>query len=353
MSAVLRTVLGDIDPSAAGAMSSHEHLRVSQRNWFSPSAAHPGIEHLPVDVALDEVVDDPMASLDNLLIDDLDLSVAEVERFASLGGGCLVDLTTIDFGRDLAYAAEVSRRTGVAVIAGTGWYVRDTHPDRLGAMSVEQLAADMIDDLVPGRDGATRAGVIGELGCSGEVEPAERRVLAAAAIAQRATGAAIAVHPPIPFAQRGGEILAILEAAGADLDRVALCHADHQLHDPGYLRGLLERGCHLMFDRFGNAWRYASLGWTEPSDVARADAIRGLVEDGFGDQLLAGQDICYKINLHAHAGAGYGHLLERVRGLFADRGLGRWFEESLLRANPQRFFSMPSSPASPLEGSTP
>lgn len=67
------------------------------------------------------------------------------------------------------------------------------------------------------------AGIIGELGCSHPLLDGERKTLQAAALAQRVTGAAVQVHPgrdaTSPMA-----ILRELQAAGADLSRVVMCH---------------------------------------------------------------------------------------------------------------------------------
>ena len=77
-----------------------------------------------------------------------------------------------------------------------------------------------------GLDGTeVRAGLIGEIGCSWPLDPVERRALRAAATAQRLTGAAISVHPG-RHPDACGQILDVLEGAGADLSRVVLCHMD-------------------------------------------------------------------------------------------------------------------------------
>eukprot|EP01045_Picozoa_sp_COSAG04_P000658 COSAG04_NODE_17_length_40288_cov_9.152728_14_plen_77_part_00 len=75
-------------------------------------------------------------------------------------------------------------------------------------------------------------------------------MLQGAAAAQRATGAAISVHPgrdeTAPM-----EILRVLQAAGADLSRVVMCHIDRTVFLESTLQELAATGCYLEYDLFG------------------------------------------------------------------------------------------------------
>ncbi len=78
---------------------------------------------------------------------------------------------------------------------GAGFYVDAAHPEGMGERSVEALATEIDADLTEGVDGTgIKAGIIGEVGCSWPLTPNERKSLAAAAMAQRETGAAILIH---------------------------------------------------------------------------------------------------------------------------------------------------------------
>src|SRR6185295_18527254 len=92
--------------------------------------------------------------------------------------------------------ARVSRNAGVQIVMGCGHYV-DEYQDRTNATrSVDDFAAEMVDQVLEGAWGtAVRAGIIGEIGCQAPWTELERRVMQAALIAQAETGAALNVHP--------------------------------------------------------------------------------------------------------------------------------------------------------------
>ena len=73
------------------------------------------------------------------------------------------------------------------------FYVGSTHPKEFDTMSDEEIADLMVCELEDGINGIC-AGYIGEIGISEIFDDKERRVLRAAAIAHKKTGAAINVH---------------------------------------------------------------------------------------------------------------------------------------------------------------
>lgn len=133
------------------------------------------------------------------------------------GLSLVVELTCRGMGRDPRALARMSRETGVAVVAATGWYYEPFHPAELTHATVEQLTATLVAETGggghtgiegtgiegTGMDGTgIRPGVIGEVGSHGEVpsEP-EARSLRAAARAARTTGLSVATHAQLG---RGG-----------------------------------------------------------------------------------------------------------------------------------------------------
>ena len=77
----------------------------------------------------------PFLVKDNMVLDDLDTIVYEVNRAKKAGVNTIVDLTNIGIKRDLAKIREVSRRTGVNVIAGGGLYYSLTIEEPYRSMS--------------------------------------------------------------------------------------------------------------------------------------------------------------------------------------------------------------------------
>ena len=170
----------------------------------------------------------------------------EVLRRAVVDGvTTIVDATPFDLGRDVTLLAECSRRSGMRIIASSGhWLVPSpTFTNRTTA----QLAQLFITELTTGADGTTiPAGMI-KVASEERIEPFDRKVLEAAAIAHRETGAAILTHAAAR--NRIGEAqAAVFEELGVDPGRVIIGHSDDTT-DIGYITGLADRGYLVGMDR--------------------------------------------------------------------------------------------------------
>src|SRR5690348_2993580 len=179
------TVLGAIEREEVGVCSPHEHLLVDVRDayWRMPD------DETLRDFALADIEITNLyllrrhfvQSRENLVLDDLDLAVAELHKFAELGGRTVVDVTPSDIGRNPHALAEASRRSTINIVAGCGHYVYLAHPEGLDGTSIESIAEHMIRDLEEGMDGTDiRSGIIGEIGTSHPLHPTEEKVLRAA-----------------------------------------------------------------------------------------------------------------------------------------------------------------------------
>ncbi len=107
---------------------------------------------------------------------------------------------------------------------GTGFYVGETHPEKLSRMTEEEIGDLMVGELQEGVDGIC-AGYIGEIGISEIFDDKERRVLRAAAVAHKKTGAAINVHIN-PWTVNGLEAADILLNAGVRPESICISHID-------------------------------------------------------------------------------------------------------------------------------
>ena len=238
MRGMVQTVLGPVSPETLGTTTAHEHLLLDFSVVFQEpeAASERGLAFEPV--GLDNLAwtrYDPFRSRDNLMLVDEDTTVEEAMLFRAAGGRTIVDTTTRGIGRDPAAAARISRRTGLNVVIGSGYYVGASHPDGMDAMSEDEIAAEIVSDVTTGQ-GGVKAGVIGELGCSWPLWDNERKVLRAGARAQVETGASIIIHPgrseDAPF-----EILDVLAAEGADVERVVIGHLGRTYFDAGPAAG--------------------------------------------------------------------------------------------------------------------
>ncbi len=340
---LVQTVLGLVPPSELGATTTHEHLYADFSSMYRPAQDSPSPELADAPLALENlgwIRRNYYSNRPNLRLTDLDTAVQEVRKYREAGGGAIVEATTLGIGRSPGALARISRESGVHVVMGAGFYVGAAHPDDMDRRSVEDLAREMAGDITEGAEGSgVKAGIIGEIGCTWPLAPNERKALAAAAIAQKETGAAISVHPGRhPDAPM--EILEVLANNGADLSRVVMAHLDRTVFEFGAVQRIAASGCYLEWDLFGNEGsHYPNAEIDMPSDAQRLDFIRRAVDAGYSDKIVMGHDIFTKHRLVRYGGHGYGHILQNIVPKMRRKG----FSDDTIRAmtvdNPAQLLS--------------
>lgn len=337
-------VLGPIEPEALGTTLIHEHiffdLSVYHDQRFGPGKDEPmpdeplGIEHLW------ELKHNVARLRDNVHQRDLDVAEAELLRFKDVGGQTIVEVSGIGLSPNYPGLAELARRTGLNIIASTGYYIGASHPPELAAKSVSQVEQEMLRDVLEGIPGTgVRAGVLGEIGTTEPLMPTERTVLEATGRVQAQTGTAIVMHPDSVHRtyEQIAPALDILERAGADPSRIVVSHCDDRLH-PNYnaYAKLAARGCTLAFDTFGKQTYYSTRRRQYPSDDQRIATIVRLVEDGLARSVTLAHDVCYKTDLTRWGGDGYGHVPRNIVPRLRQAGVPDAAIEQMLVGNPRR-----------------
>ena len=105
----------------------------------------------------------------------------------------------------------------------------------------------------------------------------------------------------------------ILEGEGVEPSRIVMGHIGRTYTSLDEILKLAERGCYLEYDQFGLESSYFSYGVTEfPSDGTRLNFIKQIVDAGFGNRIVVGQDIFAKSQLRRYGGYGSGHLTENI-----------------------------------------
>ena len=350
MTELVQTVLGPISPESLGITLSHEHLLCDQRGvtFQEPAEAEDrALARQPVSLEIFHWIQmNWAANLDNLVLDSESAAIDEARWYREAGGQSLVDCTTEGLGRDPHALARIARAAGIQIVMGCGYYVAPTHPAHVSAMTEDDITREMIRDVTVGvGDTGIRAGLIGEIGSSWPLAPAEVKVFRAAAAAQAALGCALSVHPgrhpDSPF-----QILEILRSGGADPRRVIISHIERTVQSIDRLKVLADTGCYLEYDLFGNevtaTYPYQALHIDIPSDPQRLDQVRALMDAGYSAQLLFSHDVCTKHRTRRHGGPGYTHIVRNILPWMRRRG----FTDSEIRLpvvdNPRRALAMPA-----------
>lgn len=314
----VRTVLGDIDPGDLGITYAHEHLVI---DGGRPVLMHPDFD-----------------------LSDVEKMATEVAGAAALGLRAVVDAMPCDAGRNAEKLAEISRRTGVHVVAPTGLhherYYGPAHWSH--RISVEELADLFIADVELGIDANDyagpvvrrtpfRAGIIKAAGSEGGLSARDGRVFAAAAIAHVRTGAPILTH-----AEHGTgalEQVRFLTERGVDPGHIAVSHVDKVI-DRGYHRELLQIGAFAEYD--------GTFRWGERPN-GTLQLIEWMAEDGLIGQIVLGMDAARQGYYAAYGGQpGLTFLLDGFSSLMEERGLDESTRHRLFVINPARLFAFGS-----------
>ena len=340
---LVQTVLGPVSPSELGPTMTHEHLLIDFLCMFNPPPEASARARAQEPITLQNlgwVRYNPYSNRDNLLLGDEDTAIEEASLYKRAGGGTIVDATTIGIGRDPLALARIARATGLNVVMGAGYYVDAVHPEGMDTLAEPDIAAQIVADITQGvGDTGVHAGIIGEIGCTWPLTANERKVLRAAASAQRETGAAILIHPGRNEAAPR-EILDVLAESGADVGRTIMGHLDRTVSNFDTLMDLASSGCYLEWDLFGNESSYYPLSdISMPSDAQRIDVIAKMVAEGYGERIVVAHDVCTKHRLVRYGGHGYGHIVENIVPRMRQR-LSAQEVDAILVQNPARILTI-------------
>ena len=340
----IETVLGPIDASQLGVVAPHEHFFIDTTFEAQTPAGEEekALFDSPVSIHnIDVLRRNPFLVKDNMVLDDLDTIVYEVNRFKKAGGTTIVDLTNIGIKRDLSKIREVSRRTGVNVIAGCGLYTGLTIPEPYATMNAEQLADWMIREIRYGEEETgIKPGVIGEIGTSETVEPLEATSLRAAAYANLETGLPIYIHT-YPCSRASLEAVDILTAEGVRPDQICICHLDVSF-DYEYLCQVFDKGVYAMFDNFGKEYYFPKQdavfsGGPFETDLDRVRMIIRMIQDKHTDRLMLATDVCLKSLLHSFGGWSYDHIFTNITMMMENEGICPEDIDTIISKNPKAF----------------
>lgn len=300
------TVNGVIRPEEMGITYPHEHLFLDAMDHYASYGYQ-------------------------LVIDDEEVMAKEIAEFTNRGGRTVCDVTLDEIGRDPLRLARFSRRTGIHVLMGCGWYREFGYPPVVAEKTSRELAELLVQEIEVGvGETGIRAGFIGEIGTGRHhIKPAEERVFRAAALAQSRTGVAITTHTT-RWGTLALEQIAMLKEFGADLRRVIIGHLGDRV-GVHHLLPIAAQGVYLEVDNIG----YLDY---QPEYV-RADNVAALVQEGFVDRVLLSEDICMLNHLQYTGGKGYGYIFDVFLPLLRERGVTDEQIHQMMVVNPARVFS--------------
>ena len=310
-----RTVLGDVEPAAMGVTYAHEHLIIDGGR--------------PVEMSPD------------FLLADVDRLATELADAAAVGLQTAIDAMPADCGRNPAKLAELSRRTGINVVAATGlhhekfygpshWSLRASE-DELADLFVADVA-DGIDERDYGgpivRRTDIRAGIVKVGGSQDGPSTRDLPVFRAAAAAHIRTG--VPVHTHCEAGTGALEQIRTLVDAGVPASRISLSHVD-KVVDRGYHRELFGTGAFAVYDQ---AFRWGD------GENGTLRLLDWCVADGHAGQVMLGMDAARQGYYRAFGGTpGLAFLLRDFSDELEARGIGPELRRAFFVDNPARAFA--------------
>lgn len=310
----VRTILGDIKPTEMGVTYAHEHI----------------------------IIEDSYPTITNpvFLLNDVEKVAKELAEVYATGGRTMVDTMPANCGRNVTKLAEVSRRSGIKIIAPTGLHLEQYYPPthwRFG-YSEDELATLFIADIEQGIDTfdyngplikrtTHRAGMIKLATADEPFNSHQRKVFGAVAKAHRTTGAPILTHT-----NAGLHALAqaaLFDQLGVDLSHVVISHVD-RYKDVNYHRQLLKSGVRVEYDS-AFRWKEGGTNWTYR-------LLEELLPE-FPDQITVGMDAAKNTYWKSYGGSpGLVYLLTTFRDELKKRGLESYWD-NIMVANPASLYT--------------
>lgn len=200
------------------------------------------------------------------------------------GVDTIVDLTTMDNGRDTPLVAEIAAQVDINIVVCTGlWRLV---PRTFGNWTPDAVAKLFVRDITQGMQGTNiKASIIKNASDNATVDGPLDLAFRAAARAHRETGVPLSTHTDCGN-QSGLDQLRLYAEEGVDLTRVIIGHSG-DTEDLDYLKKILDQGAYLGMDRFGLD-QFGSLKLL--STERRVAVIAELCRQGYAGRMVLSHD---------------------------------------------------------------
>lgn len=267
----------------------------------------------------------PMADKNPVLqIDDEEKSLKELQKYRNAGGKAIVDAQPVGAGRDAEVLERLSRQSGVAIIACTGYHLLDFYWEdhwihTLGLQELEEVfVRELTEGMLPfgaapktkERSGSLAGAVKAAIPASG-VTGRYETLLRAAALAAACCGAALMLHTE--SGAGAVEAVELCRNAGVPVQKIIVCHADRQADSYDIHEAIGKTGVYFDYDTIGR-YKYHS-------DESELRLIRHMIKQGMGGQIRLALDTT-RARLSAYGGdISLCYLLQKFIPQMKDAGI--------------------------------
>jgi len=261
----------------------------------------------------------------DLLVNDVTKPVQELTLFKEAGGSTLADLAPKSYGRNVPVIADASEKSGVHVIATTGYLKGLYFPEEVSEWSINEIADFMISEVEEGMDGTDhKAGIVKAGSSYNYISPLEEKVFKAAVIAATETGAPIMTHTE--KGSMGVEQVELVKSLGFDTSRLIISHID--INPDYYLhKKMVSLGAYIIHDGPSKV-KYGT-------DEHIVEILRKLVDDGFADRQLLSCDMGRRSYWTSYGGGpGFTYIQKKFVPRLLDEGFSQELVDMFTIKNP-------------------
>lgn len=307
------TVNGVMEPDSSLFFQCHEHLLMGKGK---PGEKYP-----------------------ELYYDELEKSLQEAQEFVNAGGKGLVEAQPGGCCRMTEELVEISRQTGLHIVASTGFHKMAFYPEGhwIFTECEETLTDIFVHELCEGMyvDGAfekpeqcieARAGQIKTAMETTEINDQYRKVFIAAAKAAKMTGAPIMMH--VENGHHPMKYVELLLQEGVCPEQMIICHLDRACKDVEIHKELAKSGTYIEYDTIAR-WKYHS-------DERELEIFKEMIEAGYEDQLLFSLDTTRK-RLKAYGGEiSLNYILDTFLDMMKEAGVTQEVIDKISKVNPAK-----------------
>ena len=300
------TIRGEISGEDLGVVDYHEHLYFEAPPWL-------------------------LREDSDFRLNNVDKSARELRLWTQAGGKTIIEMSAIDFGRNIQGTKRVADLVPEAnVIVITGFNKPYFCDQSVWRSDESDLVRYCIQDIVEGIDGTNlKAGIMkGGTGYN-TFNDYDQKLMRIAAKVQKETDVPVITHTEA--GTMGFEQIEYLSKHGVEPHRVCLSHLDR---NPDFWehRRIAQTGAYLGYDCPGKV-KYGP-------DELRINVLKRLIDAGFGQQILLGNDLGRPSYWRNYGGGpGLDFVLTQFIPRLLSEGVDQQNIDDILIHNPRRFLA--------------
>lgn len=315
----ITTVLGDIDADQMGYCQPHEH---------------PYIVETPA-----------LLTHEELRISNMPASVNELKLLKAAGGDTIVDAQPLATGRDARALAEISRLSGIKIVASTGYHIPIFYQSdhwiytedikKITDLFTEELQSGMYLGgcyFWPEYRTNICAGLVKAMLTKEGVTGRTKELLQAAGIAARDAGVSLMLHTE--YGAGAVDAIRLLNRIGLPSERILICHVDRQATDYEIHRQIASTGVFMEYDTI-TLFEFHN-------NTQEIDLFRYMIDQGFLNQLLISTDPTVDRLKSYGAKVGMDYLHTVFVPALKQAGFTQETIDTIMKQNPKRALSRTS-----------